>query len=87
MIHYNIWFNLRTDAEEKERLNTVQEFSAGFTWQAPSPDFNFLRTLETLPRLRCFAFKLSSSFAMMLSSQRRFLRKRLGVSTPGFTGA
>ena len=43
MIHYNIWFNLRTDAEEKESLNTVQEFLSGLYVAGSIAGFQLLK--------------------------------------------
>lgn len=62
MIHYNIWFNLRTDAEEKESLNTVQEFLSGLYAAGSIAGFQLLKNSGDAAKTQMLRFQALIEF-------------------------
>ena len=62
MIHYNIWFNLRTDAEEAESLNTVREFLSGLYVAGSIAGFQLLKNSGDAAKTQMLRFQALIEF-------------------------
>lgn len=62
MIHYNIWFDLRANAEEEESLNTIREFLVDLYAAGSIAGFQLLKNSGDSAKTRMLRFQALIEF-------------------------